>query len=329
MFGAHFHLPGKDKLDHFSWVSPFPADDKQYAVARPVVDTLAMALDGLLISKDNPHYNPVPFAEAEANGWLMLDDNGQPVPYSGGDGRYVCDPAAKGYAEAWAEGAIAKAREYGCDYIWIDSIANEKLRWIVERDKIPAKYRAKDDAAGAEWLEAINKWLSYVSPAIREAGLRVAVNTGDRRWLSGLISWVALFSDAMMNEGAFFSILGNGEYETPLACDKLIVEIQLVEKKALLLSKIPQSCADFDKKVGFALGCFLIAQKEGDVFLLWDEKPREEWYPVWSGWHTSFDKALALGRPLTRPRKWFGWWWRLYRGGLVMVDTQKRQVQWV
>lgn len=315
-FGAHFLLP--EPLERYTWVSPFPADTKHYAAARPLAENLAMALDSVLIGVENPYYNPIPYTEAKRNGWLMLDDDGQPVPYNGGDNRYVCDPAAEGYAEAWAAGAIAKARESGCDYFWIDS-TNEKLWWIADRGRIPAKYLADGNDCTA-WQDAQYNFLAVVVAKAHAANLKVAINLGDRSWTDGPMARVAGLADAVMNEGAFFSILNNGEYETPYMCDRLIKETQAVNKKALLLTKLKQTDVNFDAKVEFALAGYLIARKPGDVFILWDEKPREQWYPRWTSWHPLMEQAQNLGQETSQPVNEGRVWMRHYKNGTVLLN---------
>lgn len=334
-FGAHWQIPTQlsreadpvgSSATRYSWLSPYPdgGHTSQYSQLKNCVDMLAMSYSPTMTSTTNIYSSPLSVETCEANNWILHDDAGNPVKYKFSDTTFLCDPAAPGYAEAWATAAIARAKQTGCNFIWIDSMTNTHMSWFGAPGTLPSKYQPISGNDCIRWNAAAYHWLSIVSEMAHAEGLKLAMNFVNSRWGHEQIAPFVELVDAVMNEYAFVGSDGS-TYDTWAAWRSvkdvvnLIEDTQATDKIALLLTRAMHGDPDYDRKVRFALAAYMIARKDGDVFILQD-RPSSTSNTTRIGWHSDFPFAQSFGEARSEPTSEEGVWFRRYRNGIVLLN---------
>lgn len=132
--------------------------------------------------------------------WLLKDGSGQNIPFSSYPFLLAVDPGDPEYQRVWAENAIAIATELGADGISIDNL-NSRYDWNFH--VIPVKYPDR-----ASYAAAMDSFIRYVVPLIKQAGLQVIGNGSAETSNTGMwMEWNAL-TDGRAYE--MDPLLGNG-----------------------------------------------------------------------------------------------------------------------
>ena len=111
----------------------------------------------------------VTYSEAAANGWLLTDQNGQPITTHEGSA-YIADIGNPAYQRQFVEnmkGFLSRNRNQG---IFIDDVIAVS-HGLISENVLPAKYPT-DQA----WEDAMVSFVGYVGPALKKLGYYVVVN---------------------------------------------------------------------------------------------------------------------------------------------------------
>mgnify|MGYP001559675311 FL=1 len=318
-FGTSFHfpLPVSQLPEKFTFIIPWAGSlDYRFLQIRAEIEELAVPYDAYYFSPDNKPANAIPWETwqslmANHSDWVLWSE---PV-FQFGTGYYLADPGADGYAEAWADAAIASAQAAQANWVFIDSI-NQTLSWTLSAGKRPAdfKYPENDDTA---WRAAITHFVNVVSGKARAAGLKVAVNTGTGLG-KGFSGNIDAYVDAFMEERFAFGVISVYPDIIPRdypasTIDTQITDSQSSNKRLLLVAQSNPNDSLYDQRVKFALAMYLIARKTGDVFVLSS--------PARTFWHPDFTAAQNLGRILSSPQKVNNVWMREYEKAIIVLNA--------
>lgn len=307
-FGMWWMIPtSSTQAQQFSWLAPMPHNG-ELAMANQLslpASKMLVPFNSIITRSTDDQMNAVPYSQALANNWLLWT-----TPISGND--YLVDPAAPGYADAWAANAIAMARKFNASYVLADSV-DYSLTW---HSSMASKYDTD-----AKWQAAMTQFLQTVYTDVHAAGLKFCINLGsgyNRSWQNAPCSTWLKYSDAAINE--FFTMnLNSGK---PTVCfstsvtDMQINDVQTTQKRAILTVQALPSDPAYTQKVKYALSAYLICRKEGDTMILHDGKAITEC----TFWNTQFPAAEKLGHYLAPPQKVAGVWVRQYANGIVLLN---------
>jgi hypothetical protein len=291
----------------FSWIAPMPhAGELSVATQLALPSSVMMVpFNAITTSSVDDEINAVSYSTAVANNWLLWT-----TPVSTNE--YVIDPAAPGFADAWAANAIAMARKFNASAVLADSI-DAKLSW---HSTMPSKY-----STDALWQAAMTQFLQRVSTDLHAAGLKLCINLGcgtSQSWLaSPSQGWIG-YSDSVINE--FFALNLNGGnptvYFSTSITDMQINDVQTCPKKAVMVVQALPSDPAFNQKVMYSLADYLICRRDGDTLILHDGNAITQC----TFWNTNFPGAEQLGHYLTPPQKVAGVWVRQYANGVVLLN---------
>lgn len=323
-FGTYIHLPRPiDQIpEKFTFVIPY-SSPSVFDLLRPIragIEDLSVFYNAYYFSPDNQPAHPIPWETwqlliANHSDWVLWSE---PVSESG-TGYYLADPGADGYAETWADAAIASAQAQQTNWVFIDSI-NQSLIWTLPAGKRPAdfKYPENDDTA---WRAAITHFLSVVSERVRAAGLKVVVNTGTGLG-KGFSGNIDVYVDAYMEERFANSVTNYPELmpknHPTGTIDTQITDSQSSNKRLILVAQANTTDLLYDQRAKFALAMYLIARKTDDVLILYENNVA---YNLHTFWHPDFDAARTLGQILSAPLKVNNVWMRKYEKAIILLNA--------
>jgi len=315
-FGTFWELPEpiSDIPGRFTWLCPHPdpSHTRYLPQLRDSVDLIAIPYNAVIDDPDNPYALAIDHATVQSRDWFMYDDNGQIVRTD--RGQPLCDPAKPGYAEAWADEAIRRAKSFNADYLFVDSV-DQRIRWTTNH---VVQVRYNDDAL---WQDTLYNFLTVVVQRAHQAGLKVAFNMGATSWTSGPMARFANLADAVLTE--YFMLGGDREqmgaiFQSSAEVDKQISEVQAYQGKALLVTRVQQNDPEYDRKATYGLAAYLVARKPGDVFIFYNVSTSGG---KMTHWQSSFAAAAQLGPAVDGPTKIGGLWVRHYRYGTVVLNA--------
>lgn len=323
-FGVYIHFPWPiDQIpEKFTFVIPY-SSPSVFDLLRPIraeIEEFSVFYNAYYFSPDNLVMNAIPWQTWQP----LMENNSDWVLWSEpvseyGKGHYLADPGADGYAEAWADAAIASAQAEQANWVFIDSI-NQTLLWTLKPGVRPAdfKYPENDDTA---WRAAITHFLSVVSERARAAGLKVAVNTGTGLG-KGFSGNIDAYVDAYMEERfansrtAYPELMPKNHPASMI--DTQITDSQSSNKRLIFAVQANTNDPLYDQRAKFALAMYLIARKTGDVLSLYENNLA---YNLHTFWHPDFDAARNLGQILSAPLKVNNVWMRKYEKAIILLNA--------
>jgi hypothetical protein len=266
----------------------------------------------------------VPWTQADENGWLLTNADGQPlinVHYPGSD---IGDVGSSAYQQAWIRNVLRFLGDHrGLDGVVIDDVAQD-ISPIA--GAFPAKYPTQ-----ADWQQAMISFMAAVGPALRDHGYYVAANAsswipgvsggpeGNLAWFRELAPYVSGLVEenyAQTPDGTALRASGPEWNQKWDADESLITTVQSLGVD--FLGAMYGSRSD-TRAMSYGKASFLLAWNGGGgAFLYLTGNYADPWNPAWT---------TNVGRPASARQRVGVGWMRRYTDGMALVNPSVSKAQ--
>ncbi len=233
--------------------------------------------------------------------WFVTDQHGKPIVDSAYPGNYLMDVGNSGYQQACVAHAVAMARQYGFDGVFLDGVTS----WVGWA--LPAGVSAPAYTTMSRWQSAMYSLLSYAGPQFHSHGLLVVGNIGGAITTTGLWErWTSVLDGSEEEDWT--------KYQNPQNWFAQMSNAAWSEANGKLA--ILHSFAQTEAGNTFGLASMLLVAAGHTSYSTSNAN-----YSNSEAWYPDYQVAGALGSPIdAAPVLVHGIYVRRFANGLVLVN---------
>lgn len=245
-------------------------------------------------------------AQAESNGWLLLNTSGQPFSFSSYSWLKAADIGDPGYQDAWATNVLAELDSAGWDGVFMDDV-NPTIRYHYDVSSV-AKYPSDSAYQGA-----MRSLLAAVGPRLQAAGKLAIANFGSwNSYPSVIRGWLEFTSGGMDEQFVKWGTDPSVGYRPEVDWATQLQEAKEAQAAGKYFLAVTHSANGDARAARYGYGTALLAANGRTGFYMGADYTSETWFPEYD---------LPIGTP-TGPetRDANGVHRRLFSNGLVLVN---------